>query len=56
MDKDIFVKALTEACCDELRLRGAMCIDGELKGTQITPLEDDDVDLLVEFEERPRRH
>lgn len=56
MDKDIFVKALTEACCDELRLRVAVCIDGELRGTQIAPLEDDDVGLLVEFEERPRRH
>lgn len=50
MDKATFVRTLTEERCDAFRLRLAMKTEGELKVTRIAPLEDGDVDLLVEFE------
>lgn len=49
MDKATFIRTLTEERCDDFRLRLAMKTEGELKVTRITPLEEDDVDLLVEF-------
>ena len=50
MDKATFFRTLTEERCDDFRLRLAMKTEGELKVTRITPLDEDDVDLLVEFE------
>ena len=53
MDKATFFRTLTEECCDDFRLRLAMKTEGELKMTWIAPLDEDDVDLLVEFEGTP---
>ena len=53
MDKATFIRTLTEERCDDFRLRLAMKTEGELKVTRIAPLEEDDVDLLVEFEGTP---
>ena len=53
MDKATFFRTLTEERCDDFRLRLAMKTEGELKVTRITPLDEDDVDLLVEFEGTP---
>ena len=53
MDKATFIRTLTEERCDDFRLRLAMKTEGELKVTRIAPLDEDDVDLLVEFEGTP---
>ena len=53
MTKDTLIAALTEDRCNELRLKLATRIKGDLKVTRLAPLEDDDVDLLIEFEGTP---
>ena len=53
MTKTTLIETLTEDRCNEYRLQLATQIQGDLKVTRLTPLEDDDVDLLIEFEGTP---
>lgn len=53
MTKTTLIETLTEDRCNEFRLQLATQIQGDLKVTRLAPLEDDDVDLLIEFEGTP---
>ena len=53
MTKTTLIETLTEDRCNEYRLQLAAQIQGDLKVTRLAPLEDDDVDLLIEFEGTP---
>ncbi len=53
MTKTTLIETLTEDRCNEYRLQLATQIQGDLKVTRLAPLEDDDVDLLIEFEGTP---
>ncbi len=53
MDKATFIKTLTEGRCNEFRLKLATKLDTELKVTRVAPLEDEDFDLLVQFDGTP---
>lgn len=53
MTKSTLIETLTEDRCNEYRLQLATQIQGDLKVTRLAPLEDGDVDLLIEFEGTP---
>lgn len=53
MTKTTLIETLTEDRCNEFRLQQATQIQGDLKVTRLAPLEDEGVDLLIEFEGTP---